>query len=100
MTVVAPVALVTSAVASSLGGLELPPPSRATTRDAQPNLRHFWFVGCTAYVDQFQISRWTRFCMEPNFYERHAINKDVPLKFCALYNDTSDTEETTKRKPK
>lgn len=62
--------------------------------DAQSDLKHFWFIGCTSYIDQFKTARWTRFCMEPDIFARHPMNKDIPLKFCALYNDTSDTEET------
>jgi hypothetical protein len=68
-------------------------PSDPWQGDAQPDLKHFWFIGCTAYVDQFKITRWTRFCMEPDIYARHPMNKDIPLKFCALYNDTSDSED-------
>jgi hypothetical protein len=57
----------------------------------EANLKHFWFIGCIAYVDQFRIVHWTRFCMEPSFFQQ-PINKDTPLQFCALYNDTGDGE--------
>jgi len=57
----------------------------------EPNLKHFWFIGCIAYLDQFKTVHWTRFCMEPNFSPQD-FNKDTPLQFCALYNDAGDGE--------
>jgi hypothetical protein len=59
--------------------------------DGQPNLKHFWFVGCVAYSDQFGTAHWTRFCMEPDF-RAQPMSKDTPLQPCALYNDTDDGE--------
>jgi hypothetical protein len=59
--------------------------------DAEPNLKHFWFVGCVAYLDQFKTAHWTRFCMEPDLLSR-PMNKEIPLQFCALYNDTDNSE--------
>ncbi len=64
--------------------------------EGQPGLKHFWFIGCVAYLDQFQVVHWTRFCMEPDFFP-HPINKDIPLKFCALYNDTDDPAKKQER---
>jgi hypothetical protein len=56
-----------------------------------PDLKHFWFIGCIAYLDQFKSVHWTRFCMEPNFSPQD-FNKGTPLQFCALYNDAGDGE--------
>ena len=67
----------------TIGTLEVPFQSAAL-----PQLKHFWFIGCIGYLDQFNTVRWTRFCMEPDFYSPQIIRKDMPLKFCALYNDT------------
>ena len=63
----------------------------------EPNLKHFWFVGCVAYLDQFKTVHWTRFCVEPDFMPR-LINKEIPLQPCALYNDTDDSEYSSDRK--
>ncbi len=57
---------------------------------AEPDLKHFWFVGCIAYIDQFKNTRWTRFCMEPAPTQQ-PITRDIPLRYCPLYNDTEDT---------
>jgi len=57
----------------------------------EPDMKHFWFIGCVAYLDQFKIVHWTRFCMEPSFSPQD-FNKNTPLQFCALYNDAGDGE--------
>lgn len=54
-------------------------------------MRHFWFIGCVAYLDQFKAVHWTRFCIESSFTHQ-PINKDTPLRFCSLYNDAGDWE--------
>jgi hypothetical protein len=59
----------------------------------EPDLKHFWFIGCVAYLDQFKTLHWTRFCMEPDFSLQN-FNKDTALRFCALYNDAGDGEPT------
>ena len=56
-----------------------------------PNLKHFWFIGCIAYVDQFRVLHWTRFCMEP-VYVPQPMRKDIHLQFCSRYNDADDTQ--------
>jgi hypothetical protein len=58
--------------------------------DGEPNLKHFWFIGCVAYLDQFKIIHWTRFCVEPDLFPR-PMDKRIPLKFCSLYNDTDES---------
>lgn len=63
--------------------------------EAQPSMSHFWLIGCVAYLDQFRTVHWTRFCMEPEIGQR-TMNKDVPLAFCARYNDTDETQEKQK----
>jgi hypothetical protein len=55
-------------------------------------MRHFWFIGCIAYIDQFKTLRWTRFCMEPSVSALQPLSEDTPLQFCALYNDAGDGE--------
>ncbi|MFZ0302322.1 MAG: hypothetical protein WAL75_06540 [Terracidiphilus sp.] len=54
-----------------------------------PDLKHFWFVGCIAYIDQFKAVHWTRFCMEP-VYVRQTMTKDIKLQYCSRYNDAGD----------
>jgi hypothetical protein len=47
------------------------------------------YVGCVAYIDQFKMVHWTRFCMMR--YPRNPITlpTEIPeLEFCSLYNDT------------
>ena len=56
---------------------------------AVPPLKHFWFIGCVAYLDQFKSLHWTRFCVESPFTIPNPT-KDTPLQFCALYNDAGD----------
>jgi hypothetical protein len=56
-----------------------------------PPIKHFWFIGCIAYIDQFKALHWTRFCVEPPYTVRNP-SKDTPLQFCALYNDAGDGE--------
>jgi hypothetical protein len=56
-----------------------------------PNVKHIWVVGCIAYLDQFKALHWTRFCVESSYFAK-AINKDTPLQFCALYNDTEEDQ--------
>lgn len=58
----------------------------------EPDLKHFWFIGCIAYFDQFGTAHWTRFCMEPGLVS-HRFDKDIPLRFCALYNDTDSVNQ-------
>ena len=62
----------------------------AWTGASQPNVKHIWFVGCIAYIDQFHTVHWTRFCVESSYSDPGPINKETPLQFCALYNDTGD----------
>jgi hypothetical protein len=56
-------------------------------------IKHFWFIGCIAYLDQFNTVHWTRFCMEPSYFAPQPITKDTPLQFCSLFNDTDDNKE-------
>ncbi|MFZ0286639.1 MAG: hypothetical protein WAL32_15545, partial [Terriglobales bacterium] len=63
---------------------------------ARPDLKHFWFIGCIAYWDQFKTTHWTRFCMEGDFSSQ-SIVQDIPLQFCALYNDTDESQTPRKK---
>ena len=56
-----------------------------------PPLKHFWFIGCVAYLDQFKSLHWTRFCVESPYTVPNPT-KDTPLQFCGLYNDAGDGE--------
>jgi hypothetical protein len=55
-----------------------------------PDLKKIWFTGCVTYKDQFKNSHWSRWCVTSPDFGHVAINKDVPLHFCNLYNDTDD----------
>jgi len=58
----------------------------------EPDIKHFWFIGCIAYLDQFKMPHWTRFCMDSsNFLQ--PINKNTPIDFCSLYNDTDQPRD-------
>jgi hypothetical protein len=49
------------------------------------------FIGCVAYLDQFKITHWTRFCMERKPGTPATPAGKVPkLDFCAMYNDTDE----------
>jgi hypothetical protein len=68
-------------------------PGDPWTGESQPDMTHFKLIGCVAYIDQFRAVHWTRFCMEPDFYiGRQIMDKNVRLRFCALYNDTDESE--------
>jgi len=60
------------------------------TGPAVSSIRHIWFAGCVAYLDQFNAVHWTRFCMESSYLARPPLTKGTPLQFCALFNDTDD----------
>jgi hypothetical protein len=84
------------------GGLKQPPPLGYTLFPNQGHdelidytattdyLNPLRFVGCIAYVDQFKVLHWTRFCMERKLGDLRQVPE---LAFCALYNDT-DPDET------
>jgi hypothetical protein len=58
-----------------------------------PDLKHFAFIGCVAYVDQFGDVHWSRFCIGPDPSIKQPVTKEVKLEFCSLYNDTDDNEQ-------
>lgn len=57
-----------------------------------PAIKHFWFIGCVAYLDQFNTIHWTRFCFESSYSARLPLTKDTPLVPCALFNDTDSNK--------
>jgi hypothetical protein len=63
------------------------------TGDPVPPIAHLWFVGCIAYLDQFNTLHWTRFCVESSYFSKFPLSKDAPLQYCALFNDTDDNKE-------
>ncbi len=72
-------------------------PNDPWSGDAQPQLKHFWFVGCVAYLDQFHTPRWTSFCVEPNPIGTYAMDKNIPLRLCSQFNDTDDSARSRNR---
>lgn len=54
---------------------------------------HLRFVGCVAYLDQFNTVHWTRFCMERRLGDPTPADRVTQLDFCAMYNDTDHPEE-------
>jgi len=64
--------------------------------EALPNLKHFWFVGCISYLDQFRVRHWTSYCMEPKL-GGYPIDKNIPLQYCSRFNDTDDEDSDDKR---
>ncbi len=54
---------------------------------------HLRFIGCAAYIDQFNAVHWTRFCMERRPGDPTPPEKITKLDFCAMYNDTDKREE-------
>ena len=60
--------------------------------DGMPDLKHFWFIGCVAYLDQFDTVHWTRFCMEPDMFSKQPLSRGTALTFCSLYNDTDESQ--------
>jgi hypothetical protein len=67
-------------------------PSDPWTGPAEPDLTHFRLIGCIAYINQFKVVHWTRFCMEPQINASLPLTKDTPLTFCSLYNDTDESD--------
>jgi hypothetical protein len=58
--------------------------------DAQPSLKWLYVMGCTAYVDQFKASHWTRACVLVGD-GKIPVNNYSPRQLCTLYNDTDET---------
>lgn len=56
-------------------------------------IKHFWFIGCIAYLDQFNTVHWTRFCVEPSVFAPQPLTAKTPLQFCSLFNDTDNNKE-------
>jgi hypothetical protein len=54
---------------------------------------HLRFVGCVAYLDQFETVHWTRFCMERRAGDPTPLDRLTHLDFCAMYNDTDKPDE-------
>ncbi|MGC1863517.1 MAG: hypothetical protein WA733_20955 [Methylocystis sp.] len=49
------------------------------------------FIGCVAYLDQFNYVHWTSFCMSREIGDSNPLTKDTRLTFCSLYNETDES---------
>jgi hypothetical protein len=84
------------------GTMTQPPPFGYTLFPDQPHnelidyqgtvssTNFFQFIGCVAYIDQFNQVHWTRFCM---WRKPGDIAKVPKLEFCSMFNDTDKPKD-------